>query len=273
MHTMMYSVSEYVLFYLKFENMGSPDDLRAIGVCDSSIESEMVIQKKVVDALSSMVNEWDVHLRQNKSYAAGVGEGGVITQHFGPLFLAYVPVVNDESVKSLYALMALSLPRILRKMGCMLRYVRGAFVKGYGWLISESGCKTLYGPIMAKAWHTATKLAYSPRIIIEQDIFDIVHDRNSYGLGPDGDWMPLYSMRDYDGQGIFHYLAHDLESPSIKFDTINVVVQEIKNMHRLIRNVMQKLASRCTMHDSSESIRMSLALEMYVRSAAEEWAT
>ena len=267
----MHDVKEYALFYLKFENLGSYEDLRAIGARDDSIESEMELQKIVVDALSNMVRDWDVRLHTSNSYASGIGEGGLLTQHFGPLFLAYTPVVNEDSIKSLYALMAFSLPRLLRKMGSMLRYARGAFVRGHGWMISEGDCKTLYGPIMAKAWRTLTKLAYSPRIIIEEDIFAIVHSRDSYGPGPDGDWLPLYSKRDYDGQGIFHYLAHDFTSTSVKNDTVNVVVDEIKTMHNGICHGVQKMADQYATHDSSESIRMSLALEMYVRNALSEW--
>lgn len=264
-------VKEYLLFYLKFETIGNCDDLMAIGVTKSSMASEQIRAMEIADRLSALLAERDSALRAQSAYCTGIGDVGVSFQHFGPVMLAFLPVLNEESVKSLYALMALTLPRVIRKMGCQGRFVRGAFVKGFGWEIAEGNCSTLYGPIMHKAWHTLTEMAYSPRIIIEEEIYEILSQRESFGPGKDGDWLPMYVKRDYDGQGILHYLAHDRTSPFVLHDGIENVITEMKVTLATIVGLTQRISSQHKVHDGSAAIRMALALEDYVGNSICEW--
>lgn len=264
-------VQEYVLCYLKFETIGSEEDLKSIGVKEQSLISEKIRATEIADKLSVVIEDCDKTLRAQPAYARGVGEVGVRVQHFGPIVLAYIPQLNEESDKALYALMVIALPRIIRKMGRNGRFVRGSLVKGFGWVINEGRCSTLYGPIMHKAWHVLTEMAYSPRIIVEEQLFEKLEDRKAYGPGKDGDWLPLYLKRDYDGQGIFHYLAKDLEAPSIKSEGREQIIADMKETLSAIVLVTRNLSNRHFVHDNSESIRMSLALQDYVGNSICDW--
>ncbi len=267
----MCGIAEYIVFYLKLEGIGDHDELMSIGVKEESILIEKSRSKELVEALVELFELADKRLREFLGYATGVGDAGVKMQHFGPVFIAYIRNINKESVKAIYSLMALRLPRILRKMGMNGRFARGALVKGFGWEIEESGCHTLYGPVMNKAWHFLTEKAYSLRIIIEPEIFKIVSARESYGDGKDGDWLPGYACADYDGQGIFHYLAYDPQDPAVRHDTIEVVVDEMKRTLKAIVQVTTNLAGAYYKHDNSQAIRMSLALRDYVLRAICIW--
>lgn len=267
----MYEISEYVLFYLKLEGIGSQEELMSINVKEESFQTEKSRSKNLVEVLVEFFKKVDKDLQSIEGYKEGVGEYGIKMQHFGPVFLAYTKNINKESVKAVYSLMALRMPRILRKMGMNGRFARGALVKGFGWEIEEADCRTLYGPVMDKAWHYLTVQAYSLRIIIEPEIFKIVSDRASYGEGKDGDWLPLYACPDYDGQGIFHYLAYDPTCPSVFYDTIEVVVAEMKQTLKAIQQVTTNLASVYYWHDNSRSIGMSIALRDYVSKSICQW--
>ena len=267
----MYSVAEYVVFYLMMEGIGGYEELKSIGVRDESFHIEKSRSKEVVDSLSILFQSVDRDLRDFKGYAEGVGQYGMQIQHFGPVFLVYTKNINKESVKAVYSLMALRLPRILRKMGVNGRFVRGAMVKGLGWDIEISGCRTLYGPVMSKAWDYLMNKAYSLRIIIEQELFKVVSNRQSYGPGKDGDWLPLYASSDYDGQGIFDYLACDRNSPSVLYDTEDVVIDEMKRTLKSIQQVISNLVGAYYVHDNSKSVRMSLALREYILSSISKW--
>lgn len=267
----MYEISEYVLFYLKLEGIGNYEELRSIDVKEESFQIEKSRSKDLVEVLAEFFKTVDKDLQSIEGYKDGVGEYGIKMQHFGPVFLAYTKNINKESVKSVYSLMALRLPRILRKMGVNGRFVRGSLVKGFGWEIEELGCRTLYGPVMDKAWHYLTVQAYSLRIIIEPVIFKVISDRASYGKGKGGDWLPLYACADYDGQGIFHYLAYDPTCPSVLHDTVDVVVDEMKRMLKVIQKVTTNLASVYYRHDNSRSIGMSIALRDYVSKSICRW--
>lgn len=267
----MCKIREYIVLYLMLDRLGRKEDLLSLGVQQSSIESEDIRRKAIADAITEMFFRYDADLRKNTGYAQGVGTVGIQGQHFGPATLMFVPHLNKESVKAMYALAAIGLPRVLRKMGTMGRFVRGALVKGFGWEIAEGRCRTLYGPVMAKAWNVLTERAYSPRIIIEEEIYKIVSDRSSYGPGRDGDWLPLYVKRDYDGQGIFDYLAYDEDSPSIRHDGRDVVVREMREMLHCIVQISSNWASHCSEHDSSASVRMLLALSDYVKDSLGAW--
>ena len=87
----------------------------------------------MVDSLVALFCAVDKDLRMFDGYATGVGEYGMQMQQFGPILLAYTKNINEESAKSVYSLMAIRLPRILRKMGVNCRFVRGAMVKGLGY--------------------------------------------------------------------------------------------------------------------------------------------
>lgn len=266
----MYKVAEYFVFYLKLESIGAYEDLLSIGVKDSSYRIEKSQSKELVDTLAGLMTAVDRDLRMFEGYATGVGAEGVRMQHFGPVFIAYLQNLNKESVKALYSMMALRLPRILRKMGANGRFVRGAFVKGYGWEIREADCCTLYGPVMNKAWHFLTEMAYSPRIIIEPEIYEIVGSRACYGPGKDGDWLPLYATLDYDGQAIFDYLAHDTIPPALP-EKPEDVVSEMQQTLRVIHKVTTNMASVYYKHDNSNSIRMAVSLQSYVLQAICKW--
>jgi hypothetical protein len=267
----MYEISEYALFYLKLEGIGNHEELMSIDVKEESFQMEKSRSKDLVEVLVELFKTVDKDLQSIEGYKCGTGEYGIKMQHFGPVLLAYTKIINKESVKSVYSLMALRLPRILRKMGVNGRFARGAFVKGFGWEIEEGDCRTLYGPVMDKAWHYLTVQAYSLRIIIEPEIFKVVSDRASYGEGKDGDWLPLYAYPDYDGQGVFHYLAYDPTCPSVLHDTIEVVVAEMKQTLKTIQQVTTNLASVYYKHDNSQSIRMSVALRDYVSKSISKW--
>ena len=267
----MYEIAEYVLFYLMIDGIGDREDLMSIDVKEESLQIEKLRAKGLSEVLVEFFELVDKDLRSFEGYANGVGEYGIRMQHFGPVFLAYTKNINTESVKAVYSLMALRLPRILRRMGMNGRFVRGALVKGFGWNIEEVGCRTLYGPVMDKAWHYLTEQAYSLRIIIEPEIFKVVSDRGSYGEGSGGDWLPRYACNDYDGQGIFHYLAYDPTCPAVLHDTVDVVVKEMKSTLRAIQQVTTNLASVYYKHDNSKSIRMSLALRDYVSMSICKW--
>ena len=266
----MYKIAEYLVFYLKLETIGSEDDLVSIGVRERSIAIEKSHSKILVDALATLMKESDAGLHSFEGYREGVGEDGIKMQHFGPVFIAYVKNYNKESVKALYSLMAIRLPLILRKSGTKGRFYRGAFVKGLGWEISEGGCTTLYGPVMAKAWYTLTTKAYSCRIIIEQSIFKIVGSRDSYGPGEDGDWLPLYARRDYDGQAIFDYLAFD---PILGKDATKAkgIVKDMKQTLAVIDQFATKMAAVYYSHDNSTSVRMAVSLFDYVIESISSW--
>jgi hypothetical protein len=204
-------------------------------------------------------------------YAKGVGEYGMQMQQFGPIFLVYTKNINEESVKAVYSLMALYLPRILRKMGVNCRFVRGALVNGFGWDIEVAGRRTLYGPVMNKAWDYLINKAYSLRIIIEPELFKVVSNRQSYGLGKDGDWLPLYASIDYDGQGIFDYLVCDRNSPGVLHDTEEVVIDEMQRTLKAMQQVISNLVGTYYKHDNSKSVRMLLALREYILSSISKW--
>lgn len=266
----MYEIAEYFVFYLKLETIGTEEDLASIGVRDQSIAIEKSQSKAIVDALAHLMKAVDRDLRQFQGYVEGIGEDGIKIQHFGPLFIAYLKNCNRESVKALYSLMAIRLPLILRKSGVSGRFYRGAFVKGIGWEIAEDGCATLYGPVMAKAWHALTRKAYSCRIVIETDIFKVVGDRDSYGSGKDGDWLPWYVRQDYDGQAIFDYLAYDsllADDP----EKAKVIVDEMKQTLRVIDQFTTKMAAVYFKHDNSKSVRMAIALQSYVVESISKW--
>ena len=267
----MYKVQEYIVFYLRVESPWRYEDLVSIGVREESWNNELTHQKELIDAVAAMIDRWHTDLMNIESYAMGIGSSRVTIQHFGPCLLFYLPNQNCESTKAMYALAAIGLPRILRKLGMKCRFVRGAFVHGYGWEIEEDGLHTLYGPVMQKAWKMMVELAYSPRIIIEQEIFNVVSARSSYGSGPDGDWLPIYARRDIDGLGIFDYLAKDLTSPAVRYDTVNVVVAEMKTTLRILIKVLERLASKYAEHDNSLSVRMSLAVSDYLQESICKW--
>ena len=267
----MYEVSEYILFYLMLEGIGVKEELHSIGVTDESIQIEKARSKKLVELLVEVLRSLDKDLMSVDCYKRGVQDFGIKMQHSGPMFLAYTKNTNEDSVKSLYALMALKLPRILRKMGMNGRFVRGSLVKGFGWEIEEAGCRTLYGPVMNKAWQYLTSYAYSLRIIIEPKLFKILSDRSSYGDSKDADWLPLYASKDYDGQGIFDYLACDRNSPSVLYDTEEVAINEMKRTLRAIQQVVSNLVGVYYKHDNSKSVRMSMALREYVLRSISRW--
>lgn len=268
----MPQIREYIVFYISIETVGSRAALVSMGANETSLLHELEIYKKLVDAFSELTLKWDRELRAVNSYANGIGESKISVQHFGPLFLAYFPIINGNSVKAMYSLMALSLPRILRKLGTRARYVRGALTRGFGWQIAAEDCSTLYGPVMEKAWRLMTDAAYSPRIIIDPEIFKIVSERASFGPGVDGDWLPMYAVRDYDGQGIFDYLAFDLESQSAKNDTIPLIVQELEQFLGGLVCLANNLACQMFERDNSDAVRKTLPLQDYVATALCKWS-
>lgn len=267
----MYKIVEYVVLYLLIENLGTYDDLVSIGIKEENWESEMASRKKIVDAICTMIVQWNEKLLDEKYYARGVGDAKVELQHFGPVFLVYLPILNLDSIKVIYTIAALCLPRVLLKLGTTGRFVRGALTKGYGWKIEEGNCQTLYGPVMHRAWKITNDWDYSPRVIIDHDVFEVVSDPSNYGAGEDGQWLLLYARRDYDGQGILDYLAHDTGSRSVMIDSEEVVIEEMKTMLTIIRSLIEALARKSVEHDNSTSIRKALVLEDYLRTSIFSW--
>lgn len=267
----MYTISEYVVFYLMIDSIGYYEDLKSIGVKDESLQVEKSQSKEMVDSLVALFCAVDKDLRMFDGYATGVGEYGMQMQQFGPILLAYTKNINEESAKSVYSLMAIRLPRILRKMGVNCRFVRGAMVKGFGWDIEVAGCRTLYGPVMNKAWDYLTNKAYSLRIIIEQELFKVLSNRQSYGPGKDGDWLPLYATTDYDGQGIFDYLACDRNSSGVLHDTEEVVIEEMSLTLKAIQRIISNLVGVYYIHDNSKTVRKLWALREYVLKSISLW--
>lgn len=268
----MSSIGEYLVFYLVIEPFVRFDAMRQRGVRAGSIQEEMNKHTNIAHALQPMFKDDHKLLCQVEEYAKGVRNQTIEMQQFGPAFIAYLRNDNEYSVKSLYALMAVFLPRILRKMGTQGRLVRGSFVKGCGWTVEAGSCKTLYGPVMHKAWNYLTKRAYSPRILVGPDIYECISNGDNYDCKSDGEWIKQYVREDFDGQPIFDYLVHASGVKNGDEDPDDVIIKELRSMLKVIVNAVNSLALNDADRDFSNAIRTRLALMDYVSYSITKWA-
>lgn len=268
----MNNLDEYLVFYMVIEPFVPFDIMQSIGISPEPIQEEMFKHTNIANALQPMFKDDHNQLCRVQEYAKGVQNQAITMQQFGPAFIAYFRNENAYSVKSLYALVAIFLPRILRKMGNQGRLVRGAFVKGYGWEIKEGTCRTLYGPIMYKAWDYLTKRAYSPRIMIEPALYEYVSNVDNYDTKGDGEWITQYVREDFDGQPIFDYLVHASGVKNGDEDTDEVIINEIRRSLSVVVQSFNELALRDIERDFSSIIRTRIALREYILESLMKWA-
>lgn len=62
-----------------------------------------------------------------------------------------------------------------------------------------------------------------------------------------------------------------MTSPAVRYDTVNVVVAEMKTTLRILIKVLERLASKYAEHDNSLSVRMSLAVSDYLQESICKW--
>ena len=225
----------------------------------------------MVKNLGFFIKKVDNSLRSSSSYLEEMRDVKVHVQYLGDMLLVYAPEKRDI-VRSMYSLTVLRTCELIRKIASRGTFVRGALMRGLGWELStEGGHRTLYGPVMSDAYRLMTDIAWKPRIVIDEEIFEVVSSRASYGPGPDGDWLPKYSKRDYDGVGIVNYLVYDNEYVMAKPDEARTVVSDLKKSCESILRYVKFLAGRTERHDYASHAQRLVPLYEEMSSALMDW--
>lgn len=265
-------VEQYVVFYVNIESPLVEIQDSKDWIDSDKVEKEIYWSNKMAELIGAAVGDLDRSLRRVPSYSHEMEGVEVRIQRVGNYLLVYVPERHDV-IKSMYALMILRNTEFFRELASRGTFVRGAFTRGLGWeLQSGQGRRTLYGPVMADSYKLMTDIAWKPRLVVEESIFKIISDRSSYGPGKDGDWLPLYAERDFDGVGFVKYVAFDEEFACSHLKESCETIEDLKKARDITRRYIQVLANRYEKCDYSEHVQRLVPLQEEFSNAIDEWS-